>query len=279
MFGDIVKVTPSSKVVGDLAIFMVSSGLSREEVLDPNHEVAFPGSVEQFFNGDLGQPYGGFPADLQRKVLKGRVPLSERPGAALPAADLSALRVQAASEVGHLVDDRQLASYSMYPSVYRDYAAARTQFGDVATLPTMAYFYGLEAGQEINVELEPGKTLIVRYVTRSEPHEDGSRTVFFELNGQPRSVRVLDRAQIPSRPPQRKIEAGNPRHVGAPMPGTIATVAVKVGQKVARGDVLLTLEAMKMQTAVRAELDGSVGEVLVRPSSQVDAKDLLIVLL
>ena len=163
--------------------------------------------------------------------------------------------------------------------MYRDYAAARTQFGDVATLPTMAYFYGLEAGQEINVELEPGKTLIVRYVTRSEPHEDGSRTVFFELNGQPRSVRVLDRAQIPSRPPQRKIEAGNPRHVGAPMPGTIATVAVKVGQKVARGDVLLTLEAMKMQTAVRAELDGSVGEVLVRPSSQVDAKDLLIVLL
>jgi pyruvate carboxylase len=188
------------------------------------------------------------------------------------------LRASASGEVGHEITDRQLASYLMYPQVYREYAAERVRYGDVATLPTMAYFYGLEPGQEISVELEAGKTLIVRYVTRSEPHEDGSRTVFFELNGQPRSVRVIDRALIPLRPPQRKIEAGNIRHVGAPMPGTIATVAVSVGQKVARGDVLLTLEAMKMQTAVRAEIDGTVSEVLVRPSSQVDAKDLLVVL-
>jgi pyruvate carboxylase len=278
MFGDIVKVTPSSKVVGDLAIFMVSSGLTRQAVQDPDVQVAFPGSVEQFFHGELGQPYGGFPPALQAKVLKGRVPLSRRPGESLPPADLEALRGKARAAVGHEVTDRQLASYLMYPQVYLDYAAERQRYGDVATLPTMAYFYGLESGQEISVELEPGKTLIVRYVTRSEPHEDGSRTVFFELNGQPRSVRVTDRAQIPQRAPQRKIEPGNPRHIGAPMPGTVATVGVTVGQKVARGDVLVTLEAMKMQTAVRAEADGQVAEVLVRPSSQVDAKDLLIVL-
>src|SRR5436190_1636851 len=136
----------------------------------------------------------------------------------------------------------------------------------------------MEPGQEISVDLERGKTLIVRYVASSEPHEDGTRTVFFELNGQPRSVRVADRSQAARRPPPRKIEPGNPKHVGAPMPGVVATVKAAVGAKVARGDLLLTLEAMKMETAVRAESDGEVGEVLARPGQAVDAKDLLIVL-
>ena len=278
MFGDIIKVTPSSKVVGDLAIFMVSSGLTREQVLDPDHAVAFPSSVEQFFHGDLGQPYGGFPPSLQAKVLKGTAPLTKRPGEAMAPADLATLRDSAQSTVGHELSDRQFASYLMYPQVFANYDAYRRRYGDVAQLPTMAFFYGLDPGQEISIDLERGKTLIVRYVTRSEPHEDGTRTVFFELNGQPRAIRVVDRAAIPTRPPQRRIEAGNVRHIGAPMPGTVATVAVVVGQKVARGDVVVTLEAMKMQTAVRAEIDGEVAEVLVRVSSQVDAKDLLVVL-
>ncbi|HEX9473105.1 MAG TPA: pyruvate carboxylase [Steroidobacteraceae bacterium] len=278
MFGDIIKVTPTSKVVGDLAMFMVSSGLSRQDVLDPENAVAFPSSVEQFFHGDLGQPYGGFPPALQAKVLKGRAPLTRRPGEALPAADLAALRTSAQAGVGHELSDRQFASYLMYPQVYTDYDAERRRFGDVAKLPTMAFFYGMEPGQEIGIDLERGKSLIVRYVTRSEPHEDGTRTVFFELNGQPRAVRVLDRTATPTRAPQRKIEEGNPRHIGAPMPGTVATVAVVVGQKIARGEVVVTLEAMKMQAAVRAEVDGQVSEVLVRVSTQVDAKDLLVVL-
>jgi pyruvate carboxylase len=278
MFGDIIKVTPTSKVVGDLAMFMVSSGLSRAEVLDPDNAVAFPSSVEQFFHGDLGQPYGGFPPALQAKVLKGQAPLTTRPGEALPPADLDALRATARSGVGHELSDRQFASYLMYPQVYTDYDAERRRFGDVAKIPTMAFFYGMEPGQEISIDLERGKSLIVRYVTRSEPHEDGTRTVFFELNGQPRAVRVLDRTATPTRPPQRKIEEGNPRHIGAPMPGTVATVAVVVGQKIARGDVVVTLEAMKMQAAVRAEVEGQVSEVLVRVSTQVDAKDLLVVL-
>ncbi len=278
MFGDIVKVTPSSKVVGDLAMFMVSSGLSRENVLDPDNAVAFPSSVEQFFHGELGQPYGGFPQALQKKVLKGKAPLTKRPGEALPPADLLALRAQAQSALGHDINERQFASWLMYPQVYADYDSNRRRYGDMAKLPTMAFFYGLEPGQEISIDLEAGKTLIVRYVTRSEPHEDGSRTVFFELNGQPRELRVIDRTATPSRPPQRRIEPGNPRHVGAPMPGTVATVAVVVGQKVARGDVVVTLESMKMQTAVHAESAGVVSEVLVRVSSQVDAKDLLVVI-
>jgi pyruvate carboxylase len=278
MFGDIVKVTPTSKVVGDLAIAMVSSGLTRDQVLDPEVEVAFPESVVQLFHGDLGQPHGGFPPALQAKVLKGRQPLTRRPGAVLPPAELVKLRAEANAAAGAELSDSQFASYLMYPKVYTDYVADRRHYSDVAVLPTPVFFYGLEPGQEANIDLEPGKTLIVKYITHSDPHEDGTRTVFFELNGQPRSVRVTDRSQVPKRPPQRKIETGNARHVGAPMPGSIATVSVTAGQQVRRGDVLLTLEAMKMQTAVRADADGQIAEVLVQPGSQVDAKDLLIVM-
>jgi pyruvate carboxylase len=147
----------------------------------------------------------------------------------------------------------------------------------VSTLPTAVFFYGMRPGQEINIDLERGKTLIVRYVTTSDAHEDGTRTVFFELNGQPRPIRVADRSQVAKAPPQRKAEARNPNHVGAPMPGTISTVPVHLGQKLMRGDVLLTLEAMKMETTVRAERDGVIEQILVKPGLQVDAKDLLVV--
>jgi pyruvate carboxylase len=234
--------------------------------------------VVQLFRGDLGQPHGGFPQGLQRKVLKGAAPLAERPGAAMPATDLAAERARIQQKVSRPVTDDDLASYLMYPRVWLDYAAERAQYGDVGILPSTVFFYGMEPGQEVSVELERGKTLFVRYVAASETHEDGTRTVFFELNGQPRSVRVPDRSQVARRPPQRKAEPGNPRQVGAPMPGTIATVAVTAGRKVARGDLLATLEAMKMETAVRAEADGEVAEVLVSPGQQVDAKDLLVVL-
>jgi len=278
MFGDIIKVTPTSKVVGDLTLLMMTSGLSKEQVLDPDTDVAFPESVVQLFRGDLGQPYGGFPEALQRKILKGAAPFTERPGARLPSVDLDAERARIQQKLPRPVTDDDLASYLMYPRVWLDYAADRSQYGDVAILPTPVFFYGMEPGDEMSVDIERGKTLIVRYVATSEAHEDGTRTVFFELNGQPRSVRVPDRSQVARRAPQRKIEPGNPKHVGAPMPGTIATVTTAVGRKVARGDVLVTLEAMKMETAVRAESDGEVIEVLARPGQQVDAKDLLFVL-
>jgi pyruvate carboxylase len=277
MFGNIIKVTPTSKVVGDMAIMMVTSGLTREAVLDPAVEIAFPDSVVRLFHGDLGQPVGGFPADLQKKVLGGKPPLHVRPGELLPAADLGAERKAAETKVGRAITEDELASYLMYPKVFAEYAAHRSSFGDVGTLPTAVFFYGMEPGQEINIDLERGKTLIVRYVTTSDPHEDGTRTVFFELNGQPRPLRVADRSQVAKRPPRRKVEPGNPGHVGAPMPGTIATVPVHVGQKLNKGEVLLTLEAMKMETTVRAERDGSIKEVLARRGQQVDAKDLLIV--
>jgi pyruvate carboxylase len=278
MFGDIVKVTPSSKVVGDMAIMMVTSGLTRAQVEDPAHEVAFPESVVQFFHGDIGQPYGGFPAAMQRKVLKGVAPLTVRPGEVLPAADLSAERAAAEKKVGRSITDPELASYLMYPKVFVDYAKQRAHFGNVGVLPTPTFFYGMEIGEELSVDLERGKTLIVRLVACSEVHEDGSRTVFFELNGQPRSVRVADKSTVAKRPPARKAEIGDPNQIGAPMPGNVVTVAVKAGQKVAAGDTLLTLEAMKMEAAVRADRDAEVAEVLVRPGQHVDAKDLLVTL-
>jgi len=279
MFGDIVKVTPTSKVVGDLALMMVTSGLTPQQVLDPRTDVAFPESVVQLFRGDLGQPNGGFPAQLQRKVLNGQRAFTERPGARLPPTDLEAAREQMRQAASwRQVTDDDLASYLMYPKVWLDYAQHRKQYGDVGMLPTPVFFYGMETGQEISVDLERGKTLIVRFIAVSDVHEDGTKTVFFELNGQPREVRVADRSQVARSPPQRKAEPGNPQHVGAPMPGTVATISAAVGRKVARGDVLATLEAMKMETAVRAEIDGEVAEVLARPGQQVDAKDLLVVL-
>jgi pyruvate carboxylase len=278
MFGDIIKVTPTSKVVGDMALLMVSGGLTREAVLDPKVEVAFPESVIQLFRGDLGQPYGGFPPELQRKVLKGAAPRRARAGEELPPADLAALRVEASARAARPVTDQQFASYLMYPKVFSDYAVDRRRFGDVAILPTPVFFYGMRPGEELSVDLERGKTLIVRCVMQSEPHDDGTRTVFFELNGQPRSIRVPDRSQTPKHPPHRKADPGNPRHIGAPMPGNVASVSVSVGQKIARGEVIATLEAMKMQAAVRAEIDGEVAEVLAQPAMPVETKDLLVVL-
>ncbi|HEY2808694.1 MAG TPA: pyruvate carboxylase, partial [Steroidobacteraceae bacterium] len=278
MFGDIIKVTPTSKVVGDLAILMVSSGLSREKVLDAHTEVAFPESVVQLFRGDLGQPYGGFPPALQTKVLKGAPASTARPGARLPPADLVAERARIQQHLLRPVTDEDLASYLMYPRVWLDYARERALYGDPAILPTPVFFYGMEPGQEISVDLERGKTLIVRYLAASEPHEDGTRTVFFELNGQPRSVRVPDHGQVAKRPPARKAAADTPGELGAPMPGTVVSVAARVGARVARGDALVSLEAMKMETAVRAATAGEVVEVLVRAGQAVEVKDLLVVL-
>ena len=278
LFGDIVKVTPSSKVVGDMALLMVTSDLTAEQVLDPQVDVPFPDSVVRFFHGELGQPYGGFPPALQRKVLKDTAPLTSRPGASMQPIDLETERTKIQQYSTRPVTDDDLASYLMYPKVWIDYAAERTRYGDVGILPTSVFFYGMESGDEISIDLERGKRLFVRYIACSDVHEDGTRTVFMELNGQPRSLRVPDRSQVAKRPAQRKAQPDDPKQVGAPMPGAIATIAVSVGRKVARGDVLVSLEAMKMETQVRAEIDGEVAEVLVTPGQMVDPKDLLIVL-
>jgi pyruvate carboxylase len=272
LFGDIVKVTPSSKVVGDLALMMVASGITPADVLDPQKDVAFPDSVVQMLHGDLGQPPGGWPEALQKKALKGAAPITVRPGSLIAPADLEAERAAAAEKTEAEVDDRALASYLMYPKVYVDFAKAHDTYGPVSVLPTPVFFYGLDVGEEVPVELEKGKTLIVRAQAISEADEQGYRRVFFELNGQPRMVRIIDRAHGDAGAGARqKAEDGNPLHVAAPMPGVVSALMVKAG------DVLLSIEAMKMETALHAERDGTVAEVLVRAGEQIDAKDLLVV--
>ena len=276
MFGDIVKVTPSSKVVGDMALFMVSSDLTRTMVEDPNVDVAFPQSVVEFFHGDLGQPPGGFPPALQAKVLKGAAPLTERPGAALDALDLAGARAEAEALVGREMTDRDLASYLMYPAVYVEFAKHQLTYGNVDNLETPVFFYGMQVGQEIAIQIDRGKTLFVRYAALGEPDDTGHRTVYFELNGQPRTVSVVDRRLTGIKAPPRKAEAGNPHHVGAPMPGQIVKVAAVEGRHIRKGDALLTIEAMKMQTVVHALADGTVEKVLAPVGARVAAGDLLV---
>jgi pyruvate carboxylase len=276
MFGDIVKVTPSSKVVGDMALAMVSSGLTRADVEDPGKDVSFPDSVVGFFAGDLGQPPGGFPAALQKKVLKGRTPLTERPGSYLKDVDLEAERAKVEKETGEPVDDFRLASYLMYPKVYADFAKTQDKYGPTAVLPTLVYFYGLAQGEEIFAEIERGKTMVINYLGRAETNEKGQVRVFFDLNGQPRTITVPDRLKVGEIVVRAKAALGDAKQVGAPMPGVISGLSVKVGDKVSAGDVLLSIEAMKMETAIHAEADGVVAEVTVKPGDQIDSKDLLV---
>ncbi len=278
MFGDIVKVTPSSKVVGDMALMMVSQDLAVADVEDPARDIAFPDSVVSLMRGDLGQTENGWPKALQKKALKEEKPYTERPGALLADADLGTLRQTAEDTVGRKISELEFSSYLMYPKVFTDYAAAQQTYGPISCLATPVYFYGITPGQEILVDIEKGKTLVIRCLAVSEADDKGMVTVFFELNGQPRRIRVPDRAHGASASAsRRKAEIGNKAHVAAPMPGIISKLAVEAGGKVKTGDVLLSIEAMKMETALHADQDGTIGEVLVEAGSQIDAKDLLIV--
>jgi pyruvate carboxylase len=277
MFGDIVKVTPSSKVVGDMALMMVSQGLTRADVESPETDVAFPDSVVDMMRGNLGQPPGGFPANITDKVLKGDAPNTSRPGAHLPPVDLEAARAEVSKELeGFKVDDEDLNGYLMYPKVFLDYMGRHRQYGPVRALPTRTFFYGMEPGEEITAEIDPGKILEIRLQAIGETDENGEVKVFFELNGQPRVIRVPNRLVKSSTAQRPKAELGNPNHIGAPMPGVVASVGAIVGQPVHEGDLLLTIEAMKMETGIHAERDAIVKAVHVQPGGQIDAKDLLV---
>jgi pyruvate carboxylase len=276
LFGDIVKVTPTSKVVGDMALFMVANNLTADDVLHGTRELAFPESVVEFFEGRLGTPPGGFPEALQQRVLRGRKPIVGRPGASLPPADFKATRAALEKQVGRSISDRELLSYLLYPRVFPELAAHQARYSDTSVLPTTVFFYGMEPGEEASMDIERGKTLILKFLTVGDPHGDGTRTVFFELNGQPREVLVLDRSlagQVAARP---KAEAGNPLQVGAPMPGLVVRVLVVAGDDVTPGQKLFTLEAMKMETTLYAERAGRIAQVAVQAGTQVEAGELLL---
>ena len=277
MFGDIVKVTPSSKVVGDMALMMVSQGLSRQDVENPDIDLSFPDSVVDMMRGNLGQPPGGFPKTIVEKILKGEKPNLERPGKHLKNVNLEKVRKDLSAQLDDMIiDDEDLNGYLMYPKVFIDYMERHKIYGPVRALPTKTFFYGMEPGEEITAEIDPGKTLEIRLQAVGETDDKGDVRVFFELNGQPRIIRVPNRlikSQTASNP---KAEEGNNAHVGAPMPGVIAGVTVSKGQSVNEGDLLLTIEAMKMETGLHAERDAVIKAVHVSTGSQIDAKDLLI---
>ncbi|MBR4738146.1 MAG: pyruvate carboxylase [Rhodocyclaceae bacterium] len=276
LFGDIVKVTPSSKVVGDLALTMVANDWSAQDIADPEKEIAFPESVVAMMRGDLGYPADGFPPALQKRILKGQTPIKGRVGAHLPAVDLEGERKKAEKVVGHHIDDAALASWLMYPKVYADYAEHHRKYGDVSVLPTPVFFYGLGNKNEMSVEIDRGKTLVVRLLGETDAPEEGEAKLFFELNGQSRPMRIARAGAKPAKRAHPKAEEGNPAHIAAPMPGMVATVAVQVGQKVRKGSPLLSIEAMKMETVLNAERDATITKIHVAPGERIEAKDLLL---
>jgi pyruvate carboxylase len=279
-FGDIVKVTPSSKVVGDLALFLVSHGMSVPEFeqLGSDHDLTIPNSVVDMFEGSLGQPPGGWPKRIRKVILRGGKSRRGRPGASLKAINLQQTAKSLKKRLGSPPSRTDLMSYLMYPEVFLDFAGKRREYGDTGVLPTPEFFYGMRRGEEFNVDLEPGKTLIIKYLTTSEAHEDGTRTVFYELNGEPRSVTVRDRSLKAKSVVHAKADPGHKGHVGAPIPGAVTSIAVELDQSVAKGERLLIMEAMKMQSTVYAPVAGTVVELLVAVGQQVEPKDLLLVI-
>jgi pyruvate carboxylase len=276
LFGDIVKVTPSSKVVGDMTLFLISRGIKPADVLNLEPGTPFPASVVDMLAGGLGQPPGGWPKQLQKVVLGKRPPLRGRPGARLAAVNLEQEKAALREKHRKDVTDADLYCHLMYPEVYAEFARFQRTYEEVTMLPTSAFLYGLKPGEEISIEIEPGKTLFVKLIHTGEPDKDGYRTVLFELNGRPRETFVLDASVQTKAKPRAKADPGDPLQVGAPIPGMISTLVVSVGAKVAPGDKLLTLEAMKMQTTVYAAVTGVVEEILAQVGDSVQSKDLLL---
>ncbi|WP_342430469.1 pyruvate carboxylase [Neobacillus sp. FSL H8-0543] len=276
MFGDIVKVTPSSKVVGDMALFMVQNNLTEADVLNKGESLDFPDSVVELFQGYIGQPHQGFPEKLQRIILKGSKALESRPGELLEEVDFEALKTELEKEIGRKVTDLDVISYALYPKVYKDYINAVDSYGNLSFLDTPTFLYGLRLGEEIEVEIETGKTLIVKLVSIGEPQIDGTRIVYFELNGQPREVNIKDESIKSMVTARLKADPKNESHISATMQGTVIKVLVEKGERVERGDHLSITEAMKMETTVQAPYSGVVKDIYVKSGDAIQTGDLLL---
>lgn len=276
LFGDIVKVTPSSKVVGDMALFMVQNNLTEETLFERGESLDFPDSVIELFEGYLGQPHGGFPEKLQRIILKGKKPITVRPGELLEDVDFNALKEKLFHELGRQVTSFDALAYALYPKVFMHYHKAVEQYGDISVLDTATFLYGMRLGEEAEIEIEKGKTLIVRLVSIGEAQADGNRTIYFELNGQPREVVIKDESVKTTVVSKMKADLTNPNQIGASMPGTVIRVIVEKGDKVSKGDHLMITEAMKMETTVQAPFDGVVKNIHVGSGDAIQPGDLLV---
>ena len=278
LLGDIVKVTPSSKCVGDLAIFLITKGVKPEDMCNLPPETGFPESVIDLLSGNLGQPMGGWPKQVQKVVLGKRKPMRGRPGASAPKIDLKKEFASLQKKIGRKATEDDLFAHLMYPQVFQEYLSFRTKNGDVSVLPTTAYFHGLAVGEEISIEIEEGKTLFVKLLNVGEPDEKGIRSLTFELNGKARTTLVEDKSVKGDAKAREKADPSNPLHIGAPIPAMISSIATSVGKPVKKGDKIAVLEAMKMQTTLYASADGTVDDILVQVGESVESKDLLAVI-
>ncbi|WP_339185620.1 pyruvate carboxylase [Brevibacillus sp. FSL K6-6036] len=276
MFGDIVKVTPSSKVVGDMALFMVQNGLNEENIWEKGERLDFPDSVIQFFQGYLGQPPGGFPKELQALVLKGRDSFTTRPGELLAPVDFDKVALELTEKIVREATELDVLSYIMYPQVFLQYDQSLKEYGDLSVLNTPTFFYGLRPGEETAITIERGKTLIIKLVAVGELHPDGRRIMYFELNGQPREIFIRDHAAKVSELARRKADPQDPGQLGASMPGKVLKVLVTAGDKVRKGEHLLVSEAMKMETTIQAPMDGKIKAVHVKAGDAIETGDLLV---
>ncbi len=275
MFGDIVKVTPSSKVVGDLAQYMVANNITKEDIFTKGDQISFPESVVSYFMGELGQPEGGFPLELQRIVLKGKLPLTDRAGKHIPALDLDKDFKDFKKKFGEDLTYTTYLSYKFYPKVTEDYLLMYRKYGDVDVVPTRYFLYGMKPGEETTVQIAPGKTLLVRLQSIGPADERGMRTVFFKLNGQTRNIEVQDRSVQVIRQENRKVEKENDCHVASPLQGMLSKVFVKKGDQVRKNQPLFMVEAMKMETNIAANHDGIVGKIVLTPGTLVNTDDLV----
>ncbi len=278
MFGDIIKVTPSSKVVGDMALFMVQNNLAEEDVYAKGDILDFPASVVEFFEGRLGTPYQGFPRKLQEIILKGKQPLSQRPGAILPPADFDLIRHQL-EEMGAPTTAEAVSSYCLYPKVFADWVERYQKFGDVSVLDTPTFFFGMEPGEEIKVEIEQGKILIIKLIHISEANASGIRTVTFEFNGLPRDIEVKDRNAKTTVVTRKQASKSNPGEIGASLSGSVVKLLVQEGDSVAKGTPLIITEAMKMETTLSAPFGGKISKIHVTTGDKVASGDCLLELI
>ncbi len=275
LLGDVVKVTPSSKSIGDLAIFLITKGVKPEDLVNLPSETGFPQSVIDLVSGNLGQPKGGWPKAVQKVILGKQKPLRGRPGASAPKVDLKKESLSLKKKLGSRYTDDDLFSSLMYPQVYNEFQDFKKKYGDVSVLPTTAYFHGLEPGEEISIRIEEGKTLFIKLLHVGDPDEKGIRSLTFELNGKARTTMVQDKSVKGDSKAREKADPSNSKHVAAPIPAMISSIATSVGKTVAKGDKIAVLEAMKMQTTLYASSDGTVDEILVKVGDSVESKDLI----
>lgn len=281
LLGNIVKVTPTSKAVGDLAIFMFKNGLTKENILTAGAGLSYPDSVVSYFQGMMGQPYGGFPKELQKIVLKDIEPLTDRPGKSLPPVDFESIKKHLVEKYNYgdkseEVMNQKAISYALYPKVYEDYCEHFQMYNDVTRLESHVYFYGLRKGEETYLNIGEGKQLLIKYLEEGEPNENGVRTLTFQVNGMLRTVKIQDKNLEIKADRKLKADKTNPQHLGSSIPGTVGKVLVKEGDAVTENMPLLTVEAMKMETTVVSKITGTVDKIYVQQGDTVSQDDLLI---